>query len=83
MGISCQRQKPSWEHRRREGQATAANDTVYNILRTEHAIAFIEQIDKVEAYRPEDAFEDALKGLYTFGAKVVRPDEIVVIKTAI
>ena len=66
-----------------KGQATAANDTVYNILRTEHAIAFIEQIDKVEAYRPEDAFEDALKGLYTFGAKVVRPDEIVVIKTAI
>ena len=66
-----------------KGQATTANDTVYNILRTEHAIAFIEQIDKVEAYRPEDAFEDALKGLYTFGAKVVRPDEIVVIKTAI
>ena len=66
-----------------KGQATTANDTVYNILRTEHAIAFIEQIDKVEAYHPEDAFEDALKGLYTFGAKVVRPDEIVVIKTAI
>jgi hypothetical protein len=66
-----------------KGQATTANDTVYNILRTEHAIAFIEQIDKVEAYRPEDAFEDALKGLYTFGAKVVRPDEIVVIKTAV
>ena len=65
-----------------KGQATTANDTVYNILRTEHAIAFIEQIDKVEAYRPEDAFEDALKGLYTFGAKVVRPDEIEVIKTA-
>jgi hypothetical protein len=65
-----------------KGQATTANDTVYNILRTEHAIAYIEQIDKVEAYRPEDAFEDALKGLYTFGAKVVRPDEIVVIKTA-
>ena len=66
-----------------KGQATTANDTVYNILRTEHAIAFIEQIDKVEAYSPEDSFEDALKGLYTFGAKVVRPDEIVVIKTAV
>lgn len=66
-----------------KGTATTTDDTVYNILRTEHAIAFIEQIDKVEAYRPEDAFEDALKGLYTFGAKVVRPDEIVVIKTAV
>lgn len=55
-------------------------NTRYNILRTSKAVAFVEQIDKVEAYRPEDAFEDALKGLYTFGAKVVRPDEIVVIK---
>lgn len=53
----------------------------YNILRTSKAIAFAEQIDKVEAYRPQDAFEDALKGLYVFGAKVVRPKEIVVIKT--
>lgn len=53
----------------------------YNILRTSKAIAFTEQIDKVEAYRPQDAFEDALKGLYVFGAKVVRPKEIVVIKT--
>ena len=55
---------------------------MYNILRTTKAVAFVEQIDKVEAYRPEDAFEDALKGLYTFGAKIVRPKEIVVIKEA-
>lgn len=54
---------------------------IYNILRTSKAIAFAEQIDKVEAYRPEDAFEDALKGLYVFGSKIVRPKEIVVIKT--
>ena len=59
------------------------NTEVYNILRTTKAIAFAEQIDKVEAYRPQDAFEDALKGLYVFGAKVVRPKEIVVIKTTV
>lgn len=64
-----------------KGQTTAANDTTYNFLRTEHAVAFVEQINKVEAYRPHDAFEDALKGLYAFGAEVVRPEEIVVIKT--
>ena len=64
-----------------KGQTTSANDTTYNILRTEHAVAFVEQINKVEAYRPQDSFEDALKGLYAFGAKVVRPAEIVVIKT--
>lgn len=53
----------------------------YNILRTDKAIAFAEQIEKVEKYRPEDAFTDAVKGLYVFGAKVVRPKEIYVMKT--
>lgn len=56
---------------------------VYNQLRTNHAVAFVEQINKVEAYRPQDAFEDALKGLYVFGALVTRPEEIVVIKSNI
>ena len=60
----------------------SSDDTYYNVLRTNKAIAFAEQIDKVEAYRPHDAFQDALKGLYVFGAKIVRPDEIYVIKTA-
>lgn len=54
----------------------------YNILRTDKAIAFAEQIDKVEKYRPEDAFTDAVKGLYVFGAKIIRPKEIYVMKTA-
>lgn len=58
------------------------SDTAYyNILRTDKAIAFAEQIEKVEKYRPEDAFTDAVKGLYVFGAKIVRPDEIYVMKT--
>lgn len=55
----------------------------YNILRTSKAIAFAEQIEKLEKYRPEDAFTDALKGLYVFGAKIVRPKEIYVMKTKI
>ncbi|MBQ7861611.1 MAG: hypothetical protein IJ349_05360 [Clostridia bacterium] len=54
----------------------------YNILRTDKAVAFAEQIDKVEGYRPEDAFTDAVKGLYVFGAEIVRPEEIYVMKTA-
>ena len=60
-----------------------AEDAVYNILRTNKAIAFAEQINKVEAYRPQDAFSDAIKGLYTFGALITRPKEIYVVKTAI
>ena len=55
--------------------------SVYNILRTDKAVAFAEQIEKVEHYRPEDAFTDAVKGLYVFGAKIVRPEEIYVMKT--
>lgn len=58
------------------------NGAHYNILRTDKAIAFAEQIDKVEHYRPEDAFTDAVKGLYVFGAKIIRPKEIYVMKTA-
>ncbi len=54
----------------------------YNILRTSKAVAFAEQINKVEKYRPDDAFTDAIKALYVFGAKVVRPKEIYVMKTA-
>lgn len=59
----------------------ASETAYYNILRTDKAVAFAEQIDKIEKYRPEDAFTDAVKGLYVFGAKIVRPKEIYVMKT--
>lgn len=38
------------------------------------AISYAEQINKVEAYRPESSFSDAVKGLHLWGAKVVRPE---------
>jgi len=60
----------------------STDNVYYNVLRTSKAIAFAEQIEKVEHYRPEDAFTDAVKGLYVFGAKIVRPKEIYVMKTA-
>jgi len=65
----------------KKASGSTADDVYYNILRTDKAIAFAEQIDKVEKYRPEDAFTDAVKGLYVFGAKIVRPKEIYVMKT--
>jgi len=43
------------------------------------AIAFAEQIVKVEAFRPQDSFSDALKGLHVYGAKVIRPDAAAVL----
>ncbi|MCM8901321.1 N4-gp56 family major capsid protein [Caldicoprobacter algeriensis] len=43
------------------------------------AITYAEQISKVEAYRPERRFADAVKGLHLYGAKVIRPEALVVI----
>ena len=39
-------------------------------------ISFAEQINKTEAYRPEAKFADAVKGLYLYGGKLVRPDAL-------
>lgn len=45
--------------------------------RTKRAVAFAEQLNEVEAYRPENRFADAVKGLHLYGAKIVYPDELV------
>jgi hypothetical protein len=37
------------------------------------AWSYAEQVNDVEAYRPEKRFADAVKGLHLYGAKVVRP----------
>jgi hypothetical protein len=42
------------------------------------ATSYAEQISKVEAFRPEKRFADALKGLHLYGAKVTRPTALVV-----
>jgi hypothetical protein len=47
------------------------------------AISFAEQINKVEAYRPESAFSDAVKGLHLYGAKLVRPTGIATVLASI
>lgn len=47
------------------------------------AISFAEQIAKVEPFRPEDSFSDALKGLHLYGAKLVRPTGIATLTASI
>lgn len=44
---------------------------------TSQAFSYAEQISKVEAFRPEKRFADALKGLHLYGGKVVRPEALV------
>jgi N4-gp56 family major capsid protein len=46
------------------------------IAGTNMGISFAEQINKVEALRPQSSFSDALKGLALYGAKLVRPDSL-------
>lgn len=62
-----------------EGTAGDAGE-VSNYVIAGHQIAwtYAEQINKVEAYRPESSFSDALKGLHLYGAKVTEKDALVV-----
>lgn len=54
---------------------TTGSDSVV-IAGNDRAITFAEQISKVEAYRPQSSFSDAVKGLWLYGAKVVRNDSL-------
>lgn len=52
----------------------------YAMIRTKKAIALASDIEKVEAYRPEKFFCDAIKGLSVYGAKLVRKGELYVVR---
>lgn len=49
---------------------------------TQDYIAFASQVSKVETVRPYNMFADAVKGLYLYGSKVVKPTAGVVLKAA-
>ncbi|MFJ4863405.1 P22 coat protein - protein 5 domain protein [Streptomyces sp. NPDC088748] len=51
-------------------------DTTVVQAGVKEAITFAEQLNKTEAYRPENSFSDAVKGLALYGAKVIRPDHL-------
>ena len=52
----------------------------YCAVRGKKAIAFAGQINEVEALRSEKRFKDIIRGLDTFGAKVIDEDRIQVVK---
>jgi hypothetical protein len=62
-----------------------AKDTTHTYcdVRGKKAIAFAGQINEVEAQRSRDYFADEVRGLYTFGAKVIDEDRIQVIKVPV
>lgn len=53
---------------------------VYCIVRSDKAVAFAGQINEVEAGRMERRFSDYIRGLDTYGAKIIAQDEIVCVK---
>lgn len=53
---------------------------VYCIVRSKEAVAFAGQINEVEAGRMEKRFSDYIRGLDTFGAKIIAQDELVCVK---
>lgn len=53
---------------------------VYNIVRSDKAVAFAGQINEVEAGRMEKRFSDYVRGLDTYGAKIIAQDQIVCVK---
>jgi hypothetical protein len=49
----------------------------YDVLAgTPSAGGFVEQIDRVVLYSPEDAFSDAAKGLHVYGRKIFDPNRL-------
>lgn len=60
---------------------TTANSGAQDLImvKTKKAIAAVKTLSKVEAYRPETGFIDAVKGLTVHDRKLVRPQELVVV----
>lgn len=53
---------------------------VYCIVRSNTAVAFAGQINEVEAGRMERRFSDYIRGLDTYGAKIIAQNELVCVK---
>lgn len=55
-------------------------DYSYAIVRSKYAIAFAGQINEVEAGRMEKRFSDYIRGLDTYGAKIIDQNQLVCVK---
>lgn len=55
-----------------------AADSAQFVLFSIRALAFVSQIDQVEAMRAQSKFADRLRALHVYGGKVIRPEGIAV-----
>ena len=54
-------------------QPTGLSGSLRFYAGTNDALAFAYDVEKIETYRPENRFADAVKGLFVYGGKVIRP----------
>lgn len=66
-----------------ENRLPVASKVRYNFIRTNKALAYAEQIDKVQATSKEKGFATLFKGLMVYGAVVARPEEAYAIKETV
>jgi hypothetical protein len=60
------------------------NEKVYKcFMRTKRAVAFVNQLTEIEAYRPENRFADAVKGLHLYGSQIIYPNEMVILEISV
>ncbi len=58
--------------------------SVYNLTaQSRSACTFAEQIVKMDAYRPENTFSDAVRGLYVYGVKVTEPNGVALLRCVV
>lgn len=55
----------------------SGNDVYHIQLKTDEALAFVNPYTHQEGYRPDDAFEDCVKGYTLFDGMVVAPKQII------
>lgn len=60
-------------------KTSGGHDNYYVQIRTKRAIALAMSEAHTEPYRPEGGFKDAVKGFKLYGAKIVRPKELIVL----
>ena len=55
-----------------------ATDSAQFVMFSIRALAFVSQIDQVEAMRAQNKFADRLRALHVYGGKVIRPEGVAV-----
>ena len=57
----------------------SGGENIHMLVGHPMAVTMVGQLTQMEAYRPEKKFTNAVKGLYIFGTKVIRPEALVVV----